>query len=266
MNRPATLAPGDPSVAHAYYLAGDSYPGDLPVEEALTGRLTQAGIEVISQERILALSGLERFEFDAAERVRRLGEVIARAGRDELPFLIGRSSGARIATLAAGETAVAGVICLAYPFRAPGRVIDPARFAHLAHLTTPTLILQGENDSFGGRGLTRDYALSPSISLRFTTANHMVKLGPRGWDDVAGRIADFIAGGGRCDAASAEPFDEAFYLDAYPDVATMIAVGKFTCGEQHYELRGRRQGRMYQTAPRKAAEAAPEPAAVKTSA
>ncbi len=42
---------------------------------------------------------------------------------------------------------------------------------------------------------------------------------------------------------SREQFDEAFYLERYPDVATTVAQGLFIDGWQHYERHGRDEGR-----------------------
>ncbi len=238
-------------MAHAYFLAGDSYPDDLYVEEAVTGRLERAGVEVITQARINALAGPDGGRVNVNERVGMLRKVIAEADRPEPPFIIGRSSGARVATLVASQQAVAGLVCFGYPFRPPGQVIEPARFSHLAKLTTPTLILQGERDRFGGRGLTRDYALSASISLHFVDTNHMFRISEAAWDDIARRLARFIIDGDRGPAT--EAFDEAFYLSAFPKVAALIERGVVASAEQHFELFGRRKGRVHQLAPRRPA-------------
>ncbi len=37
-------------------------------------------------------------------------------------------------------------------------------------MRTPTLILQGERDSFGRRGEVKTYSLSPQVQLRWTTS------------------------------------------------------------------------------------------------
>ena len=71
-------------------------------------------------------------------------------------FIGGKSMGGRIAThlAATPDTGrmpqpVIGVVVFGYPLRPPGpRRAD--RAAHLQHLSTPTLIVQGTRDSFGG--------------------------------------------------------------------------------------------------------------------
>ena len=236
-------------MAHAYYLAGDSYPGDCHVEAALSGRLRRAGVVMASQEEVTSLSGLERRRHAPAERAAQLARVIARTGGPELPFLIGRSSGALTATLAALQQPVAGVVCLGYPFRAPGRVLAPARFAHLAQLQTRTLIVQGERDHYGGRTVTQDYALSPAISLRFAPTDHRFELRAPDWDELARWILDFISGESGETAPAGERFDEAWYLAAHPDVAAAVEQGAFASGADHFRRVGRSEGRKYRLAP-----------------
>jgi predicted alpha/beta-hydrolase family hydrolase len=74
----------------------------------------------------------------------------------------GKSLGGRAASLIADESSVAGLVCLGFPFHAPGRP-PGARIGHLGGLTTPTLICQGERDPFGSRPETAEYSLSPRI-------------------------------------------------------------------------------------------------------
>ena len=90
--------------------------------------------------------------------------------RGQGPLLIGgKSMGGRIASLLADELVVAGCLCLGYPFHPPGRP-DNLRIEHLVTLHTPTLILQGERDSFGRRAEVEGYPLSPAVKLAWLTA------------------------------------------------------------------------------------------------
>jgi len=81
----------------------------------------------------------------------------------------GKSMGGRIASMIADQAGVRGLVCLGYPFRPPGA--DPAvaarRTAHLRDLRTPTLIVQGTRDSFGGPDEVAGYALSPRIRVHW---------------------------------------------------------------------------------------------------
>src|SRR6202035_3499837 len=130
----------------------------------------------------LAARGLRvaRFEFPYM-RERRLSG--ARRGPDRQPVLVqswrdaidalgggprlvigGRSLGGRIASYVADDFQARGLVCLGYPFHPPG---DPGRLrtAHLAGLKTPTLIVQGTRDPFGGTDEVAGYQLSPSIRV-----------------------------------------------------------------------------------------------------
>lgn len=69
-------------------------------------------------------------------------------------WISGKSMGGRMATLLAAETpdptlpAIAGCLCLGYPFHPPGKP-DRLRTDHLAAITQPVLIVQGARDPFG---------------------------------------------------------------------------------------------------------------------
>jgi predicted alpha/beta-hydrolase family hydrolase len=85
------------------------------------------------------------------------------------PLIIGgKSMGGRVASMVADELhaqgAVAGLLCLGYPFHPMGKP-DAPRTAHLADLRTPTLIAQGTRDAFGTRDEVATYALSKQIEL-----------------------------------------------------------------------------------------------------
>jgi predicted alpha/beta-hydrolase family hydrolase len=63
----------------------------------------------------------------------------------------GRSLGARVACRTAQATGAVAVLCLAFPLNPPRRAGKPAqsRLPELDALTLPTLVVQGERDSFG---------------------------------------------------------------------------------------------------------------------
>ena len=62
------------------------------------------------------------------------------------------------------QGAVAGLLCLGYPFHPPGRP-EQLRTAHLERLATPALICQGTRDPFGTREEVAGYPLSPRIEI-----------------------------------------------------------------------------------------------------
>lgn len=88
--------------------------------------------------------------------------VIAEVGGR--PVIGGRSMGGRVASMVAEDPRVAGLVCLSYPWHPPGKPDQP-RIAHLADLTTPTLIVQGTRDPFGSPEEVAAYPLSPAIEL-----------------------------------------------------------------------------------------------------
>ena len=61
---------------------------------------------------------------------------------------------------------VQGLVCLGYPFHAPGKPEKP-RTEHLLTLATPTLICQGTRDPFGRKDEVETYRLSSTIKLQW---------------------------------------------------------------------------------------------------
>ena len=131
----------------------------------MAGALAERGLRVV------------RFEFPYMH-ARREGR---RPGPDRMPkllncyrevfdaqdgptFLCGKSMGGRAATMLAGDVDCAGVIAFGYPFHPPGKP-ENLRTAHLETLRTPTLIVQGERDTFGGREEVAIYTLSDAVQL-----------------------------------------------------------------------------------------------------
>lgn len=163
-------APATVLLAH-----GAGAPMDSPFMAAIAAGLAERGWRVV------------RFEFPYMARARGSGR---RHGPDRLPvlqeafrgqvrlettdhprralILAGKSMGGRVASLLADELAegspVRGCLCLGYPFHPPGKPLQ-LRTEHLATLQTPTLILQGEGDSFGRRAEVETYGLSPQVQL-----------------------------------------------------------------------------------------------------
>jgi len=79
-------------------------------------------------------------------------------------FLAGKSMGGRAATMLADEVVCAGAIAFGYPFHPPGRP-ETLRTAHLQTIKTHTLIVQGERDTFGGRGEVASYGLAKTVQF-----------------------------------------------------------------------------------------------------
>jgi hypothetical protein len=143
---------------------GAGAPMDSPPLEALARGLAAEGLSVA------------RFEFPymRARRTegRRPGPVLLdtwRAAVAELggagPLVLGgKSMGGRMASRIADEVGARGLVCLGYPFHPPGKP-EQTRTAHLEHLRTPTLVVQGTRDPFGTPEDIAGYRLSPAIRI-----------------------------------------------------------------------------------------------------
>jgi len=165
-------APATVLLAH-----GAGAPMDSPFMAAIASGLAESGWRVV------------RFEFPymARQRIleRRQGPdrmlVLQEAFRQQVQleqteqlgrplFIGGKSMGGRVASLLVDELAasdgVRGCLCLGYPFNPPGKPLQ-LRTDHLVELRTPTLILQGERDTFGRREEVETYNLSPQVQLRW---------------------------------------------------------------------------------------------------
>lgn len=67
-----------------------------------------------------------------------------------VPLVVGgRSAGARVACRTATTSGAAGVLCLAFPTRPPGRPDAPSRQPELDAAGVPTLVVQGATDPYG---------------------------------------------------------------------------------------------------------------------
>lgn len=112
----------------------------------------------------------------------------------------GKSLGGRMASLIAAEDGARALVCLGYPVHPPGRP-DRLRTAHLADLRTPTLVVQGERDPFGGRGEVEGYRLSPAIRIAWCPdGDHSLvprkasgRTTEQNWDLAVEVVAEFLS-------------------------------------------------------------------------
>ncbi len=93
-------------------------------------------------------------------------EVINDFQSDAPIFIGGKSMGGRMASLVAEQTKVSGLICLGFPFHPPGK---PENFKgdHLKSISIPSLIIQGERDTFGKQAEFEDFSLSAAVETQF---------------------------------------------------------------------------------------------------
>jgi predicted alpha/beta-hydrolase family hydrolase len=155
-----------------FYLGGDSYPADRDLEDALQPLFAADQSTFVSHQELRDRATEAGLGWSFESRLAVLERAVPALASGQDIVLIGRSSGARAMTLFASRRPVTAVICVAYPFKNPKHVLEPERFAHLATITTPTLIIQGIRDPYGGVEVTENYHLSPSISLEFFDGDH----------------------------------------------------------------------------------------------
>ena len=186
---------GKPVVVLAH---GAGAPMDSPFMEVVARGLAESGARVVRFEfpYMQARRGAEpRKKPPDREPVLRgcWHAVIEELGGGAGLVIGGKSMGGRIASLIADEAGVAGLVCLGYPFHPPGRP-EKLRTAHLAELRTPTLIVQGERDPFGGPDEVAGYGLSKAIEFAWMPdGDHSLKPRVRSGRTEADNLADAVA-------------------------------------------------------------------------
>ncbi|WP_025899975.1 alpha/beta family hydrolase [Sneathiella glossodoripedis] len=165
------LQNGNPNASSVLILAhGAGAPMDSPFMEYFAQNLGGESLHVIRFEfpymQIRRKEGTKRPPDRQPKLLERWREVIADFGSYRNLIIGGKSMGGRMASLIADEMQVKGLVCLGYPFYAPGRS-DKPRTEHLAQLSTPSLIVQGKRDSMGKKSDVELYELSNQISFHW---------------------------------------------------------------------------------------------------
>ncbi len=97
-------------------------------------------------------------------------QQLAQLPQDKKVIIGGKSMGGRMASLLAADDElvanVVAVVCLGYPFH-PVKKLEGYKGEHLATISKPTLILQGERDNMGTRDEIAGYSLSNQVSVNF---------------------------------------------------------------------------------------------------
>lgn len=194
-NRPY-LTDGPKDASLTLVLAhGAGAPMDSDWMNTLTAMIAESGFRVV------------RFEFPYMAERRETGkkrppnparvllqtwmDVISDLGPEHL-VIGGKSMGGRIASMVADEARVRGLVCLGYPFHPPGRP-EKLRTEHLSALKTPTLICQGERDSFGTRDEVPGFGLSKAITLHWAPdGDHGLKPRKKSGFTEDGNMADAV--------------------------------------------------------------------------
>jgi predicted alpha/beta-hydrolase family hydrolase len=159
------------------YLAGDSYAVGDGMEKNVAKYLAdRLKFHFVPQSELLTFDSKSRVELGKLfhERVEGLNKLIESL---QAPLiLIGRSSGARIASLCAESRKVAAVICLAYPFKHPSKIEEKVRYQHLEFISKPTLIIQGVRDEYGGLASIQKYKFSEYLNFYYLNAHHNMNI------------------------------------------------------------------------------------------
>jgi uncharacterized protein len=134
--------------------------------------------------------------------VRLKADTTGMTGGVAMPLVIGgKSMGGRIASHVLADPAgcqpgVRGLVLLGYPLHPPGRP-DRPRVAHLPHLATPTLVVQGSRDPFGTEDEVRQAfraVPAPVEWLIVSGGDHSFKVprGPQTTSEVLQQVYDAV--------------------------------------------------------------------------
>jgi predicted alpha/beta-hydrolase family hydrolase len=148
---------------------GAGAPMDHPWMEEVTANLVKEGVRVIRFEfpymKERRDSGKKRPPNTAKILLETWREVFELVGDSEV-YIGGKSMGGRMASLICDEIKPKGLVCLGFPFHAPGK--EPKdRITHLENLKTKTLIIQGTRDSMGTRADVESYKMSKKIKFHW---------------------------------------------------------------------------------------------------
>lgn len=163
---------------------------DAPDLAALAAGLPRRGISVALVEQPWRVAGRR-----VASRPEALDEgfvAVVNRLRPRTPMFVGgRSAGARVACRTGKDLGAVGVVALAFPLHPPGRP-EKSRVDELLGSELPTLVVQGERDSFGGPG-----EFPPQQSLvGVPDADHSFKVSKRAAttsDQALSAVVDAVA-------------------------------------------------------------------------
>lgn len=126
-----------------------------------------------------------------------VAQVRKAIGKAPRLFIGGKSMGGRVASMVADKLydadAIAGLVCIGYPFHPVGQP-SKLRTAHLLTLTCPALIVQGTRDPFGTADDVAGYGLPKTIDLNWIeNGDHDFKGAGRGaMDAVAEAVTAYM--------------------------------------------------------------------------
>lgn len=161
-------AQGTRSLATIVQIPGQTDPCYSPFNKGIAHALCAAGYRVVrfdfkGQAINQAKHKLTDREVDAfCEQLIHRCQQLSRTSNTPL-ILVGKSLGGAIVTKALNRTGAAGCVVLGYPFHKEGSQWD--RLSHLQDIRKPVVIIQGEDDRYGGKNLVAGLTLSESINV-----------------------------------------------------------------------------------------------------
>lgn len=135
-------------------------------------KISKLGIEVIRFNFPYMIKRQEDGKRRPPDRQPKLLEAF-KAQIDSLPpdssiIIGGKSMGGRMASLIAVDEEYHGklkaVICMGFPFHPPGKP-ENFRGDHLKEIKVPTLIIQGERDTFGNKEEIQSWQFSEKVQI-----------------------------------------------------------------------------------------------------
>ena len=179
---------------------GAGAPMDSPFLAVMAAGLAERGLRVARFEfpymRARREGGGRKAPDREPELRRAWLEAIDSLGSGARLWIGGKSLGGRIASLVADHAGVRGLVCLGYPFRPPGAAPEVAvkRTAHLRDLRTPTLVVQGTRDPFGGLAEVAGYKLAAAVRIHWIEdGDHSLKPRKSSGRTEAQNLAEAVA-------------------------------------------------------------------------
>jgi hypothetical protein len=120
-------------------------------------------------------------------------KVIISLGTNKKMYILSHSAGGRVAVDLAKLITIRKLICFGYPFKHPNQPADKRRTNPLMSIEKPFLIIQGNEDEYGGWEVTGQYYLSEKIEFLLVKADHEYdQLENKQWVLVNNRIRNFV--------------------------------------------------------------------------
>ncbi|WLD59612.1 alpha/beta hydrolase [Salinispirillum sp. LH 10-3-1] len=189
--------------ARILLLHGAGAPMDSDWMNTVAATFNEKGLDVVRWEfdymHRRRIDGKKRPPVKAPKLLAELAEVVADlASWDGMPLIVaGKSMGGRMATLLQAQhpdLPITRLIALGYPFHPTGKP-DRLRVDHFPDITCPLNIVQGTNDTMGGKDLVSSLNLPSDIVITWIDGgNHDLR--PKGLKagEVMGHLADTVRG------------------------------------------------------------------------